>query len=162
MPSTRLLAIFIAPILSFFLFVNSVPLEQIFEEGNESDTDNFYAKLCSGVFDNESLQERVVDLTFQCQSIFLVRTFKSRVVFQSKHFQPDKMRRCVLDEFNITTYPWNVSIAKSIVCHEPDGCTKFNRSSICVQNEAEKVERRSTQQFHIQFHGTFLILLYVY
>lgn len=57
------------------------------------------------------------------------------------------MRKCVLNEFNISTYPWNVSIAKSVVCTEPDGCGKFNRSSICVKEEAEKLSKDVRDNF---------------
>lgn len=70
MPPTKLIAILIISPLTLLLMADSMPFHD-FNNG-EKDTDDFYSKLCSGVFDNESAEERVVDRTFECQSLYLV------------------------------------------------------------------------------------------
>lgn len=74
MPPTRIIVTFsVSIIFTFFIFVDSINfIEQFNENQNDGELDSFYAKLCSGFFDNESAEERVVDRTFECQSIYLV------------------------------------------------------------------------------------------
>ena len=110
MSSTRIFATFVVPIITFLFLADSAPLD-LFDKEDETKADSFYAKLCSGVFDNESVEERVVDRTFECQSLYLVSIHSVLIVFSSI-LQPESMRRCVLDLYNLTTYPWNVSIGK--------------------------------------------------
>lgn len=72
MPPMRLIVTFSVPIITFFIFVESIGFEQFKGQENDEEMDSFYAKLCSGFFDNESTEERVVDRTFECQSLYLV------------------------------------------------------------------------------------------
>lgn len=51
--------IFVVPIITFLFLVDPAPLD-LFNEGDETEADGFYATLFSGMFDNESVEELLI------------------------------------------------------------------------------------------------------